>query len=170
MRTRTIIILGALAGLGCLFASLPVRAEQTVDVPLYFGGLNTGSYTATTSSSLSADSPGSSTVDPVDPNQATAELTGSTLVLQENVEGSVDIMLRNYDLGETILFTRFDHSLTIQLNDTATYLIIMRLEDTRMIYGLFSYPASFSRKEMKNGQLYIRRGSSIYALPGTKVQ
>ena len=79
-------------------------------------------------------------------------------------------MLRNYDLGKTILFTRFDQSLTIQLSDTATYLITMRFEDMQTAYGKFNYPASLSRKEVKNGQLYIRRGGSIYALPGTKVK
>lgn len=168
MRTRTIIILEALVGLGCLFASLPVRAEQTVDVPLYFAELNNDELVS--AKWLTADSPGSSTVDPVDPNQAKVELTGSTLVVEENVEGNVDITIRNYDFGKTILFTRFDQSLTIQLSDTATYLITMRFEDMRTAYGKFNYPASLSRKEMKNGQLYIRRGTSIYALPGTKVK
>lgn len=154
-------------------AALPVRAEMPVDIPLYFGGLSVvdGSiYSAIANAMQTEDSPGSSTVDPVDPNQAKVELTGSTLVVQENVEGNVEVMIKNYELGETILFTCFDQSLTIQLNDTATYLIILRFRDARMAYGMFSYPASLGRKEMKNGKLYIRRGSSIYALPGTKVK
>ena len=154
-------------------AALPVRAEMPVDIPLYFGGYKTldgSTYSVVTATTLTEDSPGSSTVDPVDPNQAKAELTGSTLVVEENVEGNVDITIRNYDFGKTILYTRFDQSLTIQLSDTATYLITMRFEDMRTAYGKFNYPASLSRKEVKNGQLYIRRGSSIYALPGTKVK
>lgn len=148
--------------------ALPAQAEQPMAIPLYFGGDE--SYTVHTATSMTADGPGSSTVDPVDPNQATAELTGSTLVVHENVEGNVGITIRNYDLGETILYTSFDQSLTIQLTDTATYLIIMRFEDMRTAYGKFNYPTSLSRKEVKNGQLYIRRGTSIYALPGTKVK
>lgn len=148
--------------------ALPARAEQPVNIPLYFVGLNNDELVS--AKWLTADSPGSSTVDPVDPNQAKVELTGSTLVVEENVEGNVDITIRNYDFGKTILYTRFDQSLSIQLSDTATYLIIMRFEDMRTAYGKFNYPASLSRKEMKNGQLYIRRGTSIYALPGTKVK
>jgi len=154
-------------------AALPVRAEMPVDIPLYFGGYKTldgSTYSVVTATTQTEDSPGSSTVDPVDPNQAKVELTGSTLVVDEYVEGNVEVMIKNFELGETILYTCFDQSLAIQLNDTATYLIILRFSDARMAYGMFSYPASLGRKEMKNGQLYIRRGNSIYALPGTKVK
>ena len=170
MQAKTIRVLGALLGLGCLFASSPARAEQPVTIPLYFGGINTESYTANPVTNLAADGPGSSTVDPVDPNQAKAELTGNTLIVQEHVNGNVEIMISNYDNGETILYTRFDDSLTIQLTDTANYLLRMRFEDGRVAYGLFSYPPFINGKEVKNGQLYIRHGYSIYALPGTKVK
>ena len=143
-----------------------VQAQSPVTIPLYFGGFDSnGAY-----SSILDDNPGSSTVDPVDPNLVKVELTGSTLSVYENVEGSVEIMIHNHELGKTILYTRFEYSLTIQLTDTATYLIIMSIENLPLVYGKFSYPASISKKEMKNGQLYIRQGNSIYALPGTKVE
>lgn len=164
------IILAILCGM-CV--ALPARAEHAVNIPLYFNvrvSNDKATYTAVTSMEMAADGPGSSTVDPVDPNQATAELTGSTLVIHEYVDGNVEITVRNYELSKTILFTRFDDSLSIQLTDAAIYLITMRFEDQRTAYGVFSYPTSYGKKEVKNGQLYIRRGNSIYALPGTKVQ
>lgn len=164
------IILAILCGM-CV--ALPARAKHPVEIPLYFSGLasNEGKADSVeTAIAMVADSPGSSTVDPVDPNLAKAELTGSTLVVHEYVEGSVEISIRNYEFGDIILYTRFDHSLTIHLTDAAIYFITMRFEDRRTAYGVFSYPVSYGKKQMKNGQLYIRRGSSIYTLPGTKVK
>ena len=151
---------------------LPVQAEIPVEIPLYFGGFYSGDegvhiYNA---QMLTADSPGSSTVEPVDPNQVKVELDGCTLSVHENVEGSVEIMISNDDLHKTLLYTRFDDLLTVQLTDTATYSIIIRLEDMPLAYGRFSYPAFLNKKVMRNGQLYIRQGNSFYALPGTKVQ
>ena len=151
---------------------LPVQAEIPVEIPLYFGGFYSGDegvhiYNA---QMLTADSPGSSTVEPVDPNQVKVELDGCTLSVHENAEGSVEIMISNDDLHKTLLYTRFDDLLTVQLTDTATYSIIIRLEDLPLAYGRFSYPAFLNKKVMRNGQLYIRQGNSFYALPGTKVQ
>lgn len=79
----------------------------------------------------SDDGPGSSTVDPIDPNQLKVELNGCMLSVYENVEESVEIMISNSEHGE---------------------------------------PASISKKEMKNGQLYIRQGNSICAQPDKKVE
>jgi len=151
---------------------LPVQAEIPVEIPLYFGGFYFGDegvniYNA---QMLAADSPGSSTVEPVDPNQVKVELDGCTLSVHENAEGSVEIMISNDDLHKTLLYARFDELFTVQLTDTATYSIIIRLEDMPLAYGRFSYPAFLNKKVMRNGQLYIRQGNSIYALPGTKVE
>lgn len=151
---------------------LPVQAEIPVEIPLYFFGFCSGDeevhiYNA---QMLTADGPGSSTVEPVDPNQVKVELDGCTLSVHENAVGSVEIMISNDDLHKTLLYTRFDDLLTVQLTDTATYSIIIRLEDLPLAYGRFSYPAFLNKKVMRNGQLYIRQGNSFYALPGTKVQ
>lgn len=154
-------------------AALPVRAEMPVDIPLYFGGYKTldgSTYSVVTATTLTEDSPGSSTVEPVDPNQVKVELDGCTLSVHENAEGSVEIMISNDDLHKTILYTSFDDLLTVQLTDTATYSIIIRLEDMPLAYGRFRYPAFLNKKVMCNGQLYIRQGNSFYALPGTKVE
>ena len=151
---------------------LPVQAEIPVEIPLYFFGFYSG-YDGVhiyNNQMLTADSPGSSTVEPVDPNQVKVELDGCTLSVHENAEGSVEIMISNDDLHKTLLYTRFDDLLTVQLTDTATYSIIIRLEDMPLAYGRFSYPAFLNKKVMRNGQLYIRQGNSIYALPGTKVE
>lgn len=155
-----------------IYAALPVQAEIPVEIPLYFGGFysDEGAIHITTNKPLSADSPGSSTVEPVDPNQVKVELDGCTLSVHENAEGSVEIMISNDDLHKTLLYTRFDDLLTVQLTDTATYSIIIRLEDMPLAYGRFRYPAFLNKKVMRNGQLYIRQGNSIYALPGTKVE
>ena len=153
-------------------AALPVQAEIPVEIPLYFGGFYPGDEEAhiVNAQTLTEDSPGSSTVEPVDPNQVKVELDGCTLSVHENAEGSVEIMISNDDLHKTILYTSFDDLLTVQLTDTATYSIIIRLEDMPLAYGRFSYPAFLNKKVMRNGQLYIRQGNSTYALPGTKVK
>ena len=155
-----------------IFAALPVQAEIPVEIPLYFFGFCSGYEEVHISNAqmLTADGPGSSTVEPVDPNQVKVELDGCTLSVHENAEGSVEIMISNDDLHKTLLYTRFDDLLTVQLTDTATYSIIIRLEDMPLAYGRFSYPAFLNKKVMRNGQLYIRQGNSFYALPGTKVQ
>lgn len=155
-----------------IFAALPVQAEIPVEIPLYFFGFCSGDEGVHISNAqmLTEDSPGSSTVEPVDPNQVKVELDGCTLSVHENAEGSVEIMISNDDLHKTLLYTRFDDLLTVQLTDTATYSIIIRLEDMPLAYGRFSYPAFLNKKVMRNGQLYIRQGNSFYALPGTKVE
>ena len=152
--------------------ALPVQAEIPVEIPLYFGGFYPGDEEAhiVNAQTLTADSPGSSTVEPVDPNQVKVELDGCTLSVHENAEGSVEIMISNDDLHKTLLYTSFDDLLTVQLTDTATYSIIIRLEDMPLAYGRFRYPAFLNKKVMRNGQLYIRQGNSTYALPGTKVE
>ena len=155
-----------------IFAALPVQAEIPVEIPLYFGGFYPGDEEAhiVNAQTLTADSPGSSTIDPVDPNQVKVELDGCTLSVHEYAEGNAEIMISNDDLHKTILYTSFDDLLTVQLTDTATYSIIIRLEDMPLAYGRFSYPAFLNKKVMRNGQLYIRQGNSFYALPGTKVE
>lgn len=155
-----------------IFAALPVQAEIPVEIPLCFFGFCSGDEEVHISYAqmLTADGPGSSTVEPVDPNQVKVELDGCTLSVHENAEGSVEIMISNDDLHKTLLYTRFDDLLTVQLTDTATYSIIIRLEDMPLAYGRFRYPAFLNKKVMRNGQLYIRQGNSFYALPGTKVE
>lgn len=160
-------ILAILTILGCLIAALPAMAENTVDIPLYDYYINSDGFEGFC---LSEDNPGSSTVDPIDPNQAKAELTGSTLVVQEHVDGVVVIEVINADNGQSILSTSFDNMLTLQLVDTATYVLRLKFENGRTVYGRFDYPINIGRKEMKNGQLYIRFGGKLYAIPGTKIR
>lgn len=153
-------------------AALPVQAEIPVEIPLYFGGFYPGDEEAhiVNAQTLTADSPGSSTIDPVDPNLAKVELDGCTLSVHEYTEGNAKIMICNDDLRQTILYTRFDDLLTVRLIDTATYIIMIRLENMPLAYGRFIYPAFLNKKVMRNGQFYLRQGNSVYALPGTKVQ
>lgn len=159
-------ILDTLTLFGCLCALLPAKADDATDIPLYFNGI----YGAIVNYSLAADGPGSSTIDPVDPNLAKAELTGNTLVVQENVEGVVAIDVINTGNGHSILSTSFDNMLTLQLVDTATYVIRLTFENRQKVYGLFCYPLNIGQKEISNGKLYIRFSGKRYALPGTTVQ
>ena len=153
--------------IGCLCAAHYAQA-QTTEIPLYYNGLpyscDLHGFTE------SGDNPGSSTVDPVDPNQVKAELTVNTLVVHEHVEGSVSIGVYNATEKEYILVTDFDHRLSVQLSKNGLYFILIKLADGRTVAGSFRYPEDAGRKLFVNGQLYILRGGRLYALPGTEVQ
>ena len=160
-------ILATLTIIGCLCAAHYAQA-QTTEIPLYYNGLpyNCDLHGFTES----GDNPGSSTVDPVDPNQVKAELTVNTLVVHEHADGSVAIMVYNATEQEYILVTAFDHRLSVQLSKNGLYIITMKLADGRTVAGSFKYPEDAGRKLFINGQLYILRGGRLYALPGTEVQ
>ena len=150
--------------IGCLCAAHYAQA-QTTEIPLYYNGLPCDLEFHSV-----ADNSGSSTVDPVDPNQVKAELTVSTLVVYEHVEGSVSIGVYNATEKEYILVTDFDHRLSVQLSKNGLYFILIKLADGRTVAGSFRYPEDAGRKQFVNGQLYILRGGRLYALPGTEVQ
>ncbi len=139
-----------------------VYADSTVTIPM--------TYKNVESLTESADDPGSSTVDPVDPNQAKAELTGNTLKVYEGLEGNAQISVNNITHPQVILQTSFDESVTLTLTDTAQYSIQLYHPSIGFVYGTFQYPIDKVRKVMQNGRLFIRFGKHFYSPSGVKIQ
>ena len=138
-----------------------VYADSTVTIPMTYKNVE---------SLESADGPGSSTVDPVDPNQAKAELTGNTLKVYEGLEGNAQISVNNMTHPQVILQTSFDESVTLTLTDTAQYSIQLYHPSIGFVYGTFQYPIDKVRKVMQNGRLFIRFGKHFYSPSGVKIQ
>ena len=139
-----------------------VYADSTVTIPM--------TYKNVESLTESADDPGSSTVDPVDPNQAKAELTGNTLKVYEGLEGNAQISVNNITHPQVILQTSFDESVTLTLTDTAQYSIQLYHPSIGFVYGTFQYPIDKVRKVMQNGRVLIRFGKHFYSPSGVKIQ
>lgn len=139
-----------------------VYADSTVTIPM--------TYKNVESLTESADDPGSSTVDPVDPNQAKVELTGNTLNIYEGLEGNAHISLYNMTFPHVVLQTFFDESVTVTLTDTAQYRILLSNPNLGVVYGTFRYPVDQTRKVMQEGRLYILLGNHSYSLSGVKIQ
>ena len=152
--------------IGICACALFVYADSTVTIPLTHGYNISCSYTITDS----ADDPGSSTVDPIDPNQAKAELTGNTLKVYEGLEGNAQISVNNITHPQVILQTSFDESVTLTLTDTARYSIQLYHPSIGFVYGTFQYPIDKVRKVMQNGRVLIRFGKHFYSPSGVKIQ
>lgn len=141
-------------------------AGSTVTIPLHHESNISDSYTVIES----ADDPGSSTVDPVDPNQAKAELTGNTLKVYEGLEGEALISVYNMTHPQVVLQTSFDKSVTLILTDTARYSIHLFHPSIGAVHGMFRYPVDDARKVMMNGQMYILLDHHSYSPGGVKIQ
>lgn len=155
-----------LSAIGICLCALIAYAGSTVNIPLMYGYNISNSFTGIES----ADGPGSSTVDPVDPNQAKAELTGNTLKVYEGLEGNAQISVNNITHPQVILQTSFDESVTLTLTDTAQYSIQLYHPSIGFVYGTFQYPIDKARKVMMNGQMYILLDHHFYSPGGVKIQ
>ena len=155
-----------LSAIGICLCALIAYAGSTVNIPLTHGLNLSNSFTQTDS----ADDPGSSTVDPVDPNQAKAELTGNTLKVYEGLEGEALILVYNMTNPQLVLHTWFEHSVTLTLTDTARYSIYLIHPRIGTVYGTFRYPVDDARKVMMNGQMYILLDHHFYSPGGVKIQ
>lgn len=158
-----------------LFTCLQMlRASESVNIPLYsvtWNNVYTESIvTLSSGRNMRKDDPGSSTVDPLDPNLGRAELINNTLLVQESFEGSVQIVVSNVFTDRIVLYDLFDGSITFTITDDATYMIYMRPTDGPDIYGYFIYPSGMAQKELKNGTVLIRRGAEIFSPSGMKIQ
>ena len=139
-----------------------VYADSTVTIPM--------TYKNVESLTESADDPGSSTVDPVDPNQAKAELTGNTLKVYEGLEGNAQISVNNITHPQVILQTSFEESIQLTLTDTAQYSIQLFHPDLGTVYGTFRYPVDNARKVVQGGRLFILFNNHFYNPGGVKIQ
>ena len=119
------------------------------------------------------DGSGSSTVNPVDPNLARAELVQNTLVVQENYEGDVELTVQT--ANEVVFSGLFDRTIQITLSDSTWYTLVLLKSDT-LISGQFKYPVSRTdpvsraKKLMQQGQLLIRKDNNIYTITGNKLR
>lgn len=135
------------------------------------------------------DDPGSSTVDPVDPNQVLVTLKGDELTIRES-SGEEIMMALSLNQGDASVpaFNRvqrtqsFQNELTVTLTEEGLY----RLELSNPswgynIFGTFNYPqrkdaidqnvvpTPAAQKIIRNGQLLIRKGGKIYTVQGAEV-
>ena len=136
-----------------------------------------------------SDNPGSSTVDPVDPNQVLVTLKGDELTIRES-SGEEIMMALSLNQGDASVpaFNRvqrtqsFQNELTVTLTEEGLY----RLELSNPswgynIFGTFNYPqrkdaidqnvvsTPAAQKIIRNGQLLIRKGGKIYTAQGAEV-
>ena len=120
--------------------------------------------------SYTEDCSGSSTINPVDPNLARAELVQNTLVVQENYEGDAELTVRSET--EVVFSGLFDRTIQITLNDSTWYELVLRSHTSdKRIKGIFRYPAYYKTgKYVQQGQLLIRKDNSIYTITGYKLQ
>lgn len=138
--------------------------------------------------SYTGDDPGSSTVDPVDPNQVVATLNGNQLTIHEST--GVDV---TYSLNHTApaqvpshnrapLVNTFQNKVTIQITESGEYLLQLTNPSwDYIIYGQFYYapqgidhitnePSPITTKVIKNGRLFILRGDKVYTIDGREVK
>lgn len=146
-----------------------VHGASSINIPLYHEYSETSiadCYTRT------EDAPGSSTVDPVDPNLARADLINNTLVVREEAEGNAYLVLLNDKeaMGEPVFNGSFDEMVCIPLLDTASYYISLRFENGYTLYGTFRYPVLHGEKIWVKGQLIIITDKNKYALSGKKIE
>ena len=138
--------------------------------------------------SYTGDDPGSSTVDPVDPNQVVVTLKGDQLTIHEST--GVDV---TYSLNHTApaqvpshnrapLVNTFQNKVTIQITESGEYLLQLTNPSwDYIIYGQFYYapqgidhittePSPITTKVIKNGRLFILRGDKVYTIDGREVK
>ena len=122
------------------------------------------------SATQTQDDPGSSTVDPLDPNLGTAELTDNTLVVHEYLEGNVQIAIYNYTTKQDLLATRFDEVIEITLIEKGLYIIHMYHPEIGYVKGSFWFPYNSPTKVFNQGNLFILYHNNVYSPSGIKIQ
>lgn len=122
------------------------------------------------SATQTEDDPGSSTVDPLDPNLGTAELTDNTLVVHEYLEGNVQIAIYNYTTKQDLLATRFDEVIEITLIEKGMYIILMYHPEIGNVKGSFWFPYNSPAKVFNHGNLFILYHDNVYSPSGIKIQ
>ena len=138
---------------------------------------------------LYKDGPGSSTVEPVDPNQIVAVLQVDVLSIFEYIGKEIGYKLSQTSSGNTPIIKRlvksdtFQESVAVTLTESGTYMLELTHPDwDYTIVGTFEYMGGenavinteatvpSARKIMRDGQLLIRKGDKIYTLTGVQIQ
>lgn len=154
--------------LGCEYNYTPNKTP-TDTIPLY-----------------TQDDPGSSTVDPVDPNQVVVTLQGDQLTIHESSGVDVTYSLNNESVNQLPAQNRapkaqtFRNEVTIQITESGQYLLQLTNPSWGYtIFGRFNYvaestehihPESAPHKMLKDGQIYIIRDSKTYTVMGQEIK
>ena len=138
--------------------------------------------------SYTGDDPGSSTVDPVDPNQVVVTLKGDELTIKETSGDVITYSLQKESSNNApkhmpmLYANTFQNSVSVELTEEGLYQLNLSnpLWGYR-IYGIFNYPqkhdaidetvvpAPAAQKIIRNGQLLIRKGEKVYTVQGTAI-
>ena len=154
---------------GCVYNYDPYAPSDTI--PLF-------SYTG--------DDPGSSTVDPVDPNQVVATLQGDQLTIHEHSGVDVTYTLRHNAPAQMPSLHRapqsdtFRDMVTLQITESGEYMLLLTNPSWGYsIFGRFNYmpqgvesvhSSSAPQKVLQNGQMIILRGEKMYTVTGQEVR
>ena len=153
---------------GCEFNG--VHTEDVDTIPLYTG-----------------DDPGSSTVDPVDPNQVVVTLNGNELNIKESSGDEINYTLvlnKNKQAPakeQTVQDNSFVHSVSIELTESGYYTLQLTNPNwDSSLVGHFQYintaieevqgDEKCNTKILRDGQLLIRVGERLYTPTGIQIQ
>ncbi len=153
---------------GCEFNG--VHTEDADTIPLYTG-----------------DDPGSSTVDPIDPNQVVVTLNGNELNIKESSGDEINYTLvlnKNKQAPtkeQTVQANSFIHSVSIELFESGYYTLhLTNPKWTNSLVGHFQYintaieevhgDERCNTKILRDGQLLIRVGERLYTPTGIQIQ
>ena len=138
------------------------------------------------------DGPGSSTIEPVDPNEIIAKLIHDELQMKEYLHTIIDYNLTKAPAANSspavkhvnpvVAADSFTDSETVTLTESGRYFLEMSHPDwDYTIVGTFVYDAlqgletiensqSACTKELREGQLLIRQGEQLYTPTGIRIQ
>ena len=135
------------------------------------------------------DGPGTSTVEPVDPNQIIVTLNGDKLTIHEYLGTEISYVLTKAPSGNNMparnrkmASDTFSESVSIHLTESGLYTLTLTSPDwDYCIVGTFEYDAlqgveivetSFpaAQKILRNGQLLIRKGDKTYTVQGIEIK
>ena len=157
---------------GCAFNGYDIPESPADTIPLYI-----------------KDGPGSSTVEPVDPNEVVAVLRGDLLYIYEYINKELTLVLTMRASDNAPAKARqktnetFLHNTSVQLTEEGLYTIqLTNPEWDYIMEGKFAYPSGYQaveitevpvsseRKILRDGQLLIRHNGALYTPTGTQVQ
>ena len=136
------------------------------------------------------DNPGSSTVEPVDPNEIVATINGNELSINEYTDKEITLTLsrsssNGMSANRIVVHNAetFQDSVSVQITEAGIYTIqLTNPEWVYMIEGTFKYPKDYQaieeidaavptiRKVLRDGRLVLQIGNHIYTITGSQIQ
>ena len=134
------------------------------------------------------DDSGSSTVDPVDPNQIYATLTGDMLTVHNNTGAQVTFTLNNTSVNNVAARVRkntepvsFTESVSVELLEDGIYEILLTSEEWNYtVFGTVNYihsatdivkeETTTTKKVLRGTQILIEREGKTYTLIGQEIK